>query len=327
MNGPQHYHLKFILPAIAFMPLGAITLWLATQGWILYYLPLIILTGYLLIKSLMKQADRIPNQVNYFLRSLRNGDFMVRFPSTKNAELASMYKDMNNIVSTYRDHLLDFEYKQHYQERLQRIVTHELRNSIAPIIILSDDMLNSPEKYTPERIQQGMKVVHKQCVSVKNFLDEFHQLTHLPLPTKKEINIEELFGQLQLLLAHPSLYFSWGQGVTLIADTDQLTLALTNIIRNAREATKGIPDAHIEVTASEANGETYISVTDNGPGIPEELTEKIFLPFYTTKTNGSGIGLCLSRQIMRQHGGNLTFHSQPGRGTTFILTFNKSDEE
>lgn len=322
MNDSQYYHLKFILPAIAFMPLGAITLWLILQGWILFYLPLIVLIGYLLIKLQIKQADHIPNQVNYFLRSLINEDFMIHYPSTKELELNSMYKDMNCIINTYRERMLNFEYKQHYQERLQRIVTHELRNSIAPLIVLSNDMLTSPEKYTHERIQQGMKVVHRQCVSVKNFLDEFHQLTNLPLPTKKEVKIEELFGQLQTLLAHPSLYFSWGHGITLTADIEQLILVLTNLIRNAREATEGMPDARIEVKASESNGETYISITDNGPGIPEEQKEKIFLPFYTTKTNGSGIGLCLSRQIMRQHGGNLTLHTNHGRGAIFILSFN-----
>lgn len=321
MNDSQYYHLKFILPAIAFMPLGAITLWLILHGWILFYLPLIILVGYLLIKLQIKQADHIPNQVNYFLRSLINEDFMTQYPATRDTGLNSMYKDMNRIIDTYRDRLQNFEYKQHYQERLQRIVTHELRNSIAPIIVLSNDMLTAPERYTPERIRQGMKVVHRQCVSVKNFLDEFHQLTNLPLPTKKEVSIEELFGQLQALLAHPSLHFSWGHAVTLTADMEQLILVLTNLIKNAREATEGLPDAHIEVTASESNGEAYISVTDNGPGIPEDMTEKIFLPFYTTKTNGSGIGLCLSRQIMRQHGGDLTLHNHHGKGTMFMLTF------
>lgn len=324
MNKFRRYHLRFILPAIAFIPLGGIALWLTLRGWIVFYLPLILLTGYLLIKVLIKQADQIPGQVNYFLRSLLNGDYMIQYPETKDAELDSMYKDMNNIISTYRDKLTDIEYKQHFQERMQRIVTHELRNSITPLIVLSNDMLNSPDKYTPERTLRGMEVVHKQCISIKNFLDAFHQLTHLPAPTKREINIEELFGQLQLLLAHPSLHFSWGHGLTVTADIDQLTLVLTNIIKNAREATEGKPDACIEVIASESNGEAYIQISDNGAGIPEDLVEKIFLPFYTTKTGGTGIGLCLSRQIMRQHGGDLTLHNHRGEGATFMLTFSKS---
>ncbi len=321
MNESRHYHLKSILPAIAFMPLGAVTLWLVIQGWIWFYLPLVVLAGYLLVKLQIKQADYVPNQVNCFLRSLINRDFTVRYPTADNVELDSMYKDMNSIVATFRDSLQDIEYRQHYQERLQRIVTHELRNSIAPLIVLSDDMLTSPQKYTPERIRQGMKVVHRQCVSVKHFLDDFHQLTHLPLPAKRDIDIKELFGQLQVLLAHPSLHFSWGHGFALNADPDQLTLALTNLIKNAREATAGMPDAHIEVKASESNGKPYISITDNGPGIPEELAEKIFFPFFSTKADGSGVGLCLSRQIMKQHGGNLTLHSYPGKGVTFMLTF------
>lgn len=325
MIDSRHYHLPLILLAIAFTLLGATGFWLIAQGWIFIYLPLIILVWGGLAKLLIKQADRVPNQVNYFLRSLLNGDFTIHYPRTKNVELDNMYKDMNTIINLYRDSLTDIEYKQHHQERLQRTMTHELRNTIAPIINLSNDILNTPEKYTPERIHRSVEVIHKQCLSIKGFLDAFHQLTNLPAPTKTEIDIKGLFNQLQMLLEHPSLHFTWGNGTILTADKDQLTQVLINLIRNAREATEGIPDAHIEVTAFESNGEPYILVADNGPGVPEEIAEKIFLPFYSTKNGGSGIGLCLSRQIMKLHGGDLTLHSHHGTGATFMITFDKGE--
>ncbi len=105
----------------------------------------------------------------------------------------------------------------------------------------------------------------------------------------------------------------------ITADADQLTLVLTNLIKNAREATEGLPDASIHIVASEANGSPYIAVSDNGSGIPEEMAEEVFLPFYATKQSGTGIGLCLSRQIMRLHGGDLKLMPQHGHGAIFIV--------
>ena len=122
-------------------------------------------------------------------------------------------------------------------------------------------------------------------------------------------------------MPHHSLHFAWGNGQKIKADTDQLTLVLTNLIRNAREATENQPDASIHIIASETNGSPYILVSDNGPGIPEEISEEVFLPFYTTKQEGTGIGLCLSRQIMRLHGGDLKLSLSNGPGATFILSF------
>ena len=107
--------------------------------------------------------------------------------------------------------------------------------------------------------------------------------------------------------------------MTLYADEGLLTQVLTNLIKNAREATEGLPDARIHIVASEADGSPYISVSDNGPGIPEEMAEEVFLPFYTTKQSGTGIGLCLSRQIMRLHGGDLKLNKHQGRGATFMV--------
>jgi len=155
---------------------------------------------------------------------------------------------------------------------------------------------------------------------VKAFLDSYRQLAHLPAPVKEEVDVEKLFAQLQKLLAHPSLHFTWGNGMKVTADADQLTLVLTNLIKNAREATEGKPDACIHIVASEADGSPYISVSDNGPGIPDEMVEEVFLPFYTTKQSGTGIGLCLSRQIMRLHGGDLKLNSHYGQGATFMVT-------
>lgn len=314
------YQLRFLLVALALVALGGLLLWLVTEGENILYMGLVLLVIGALMQHLVKMANFVPGQVNYFLRSLMSHDYMIHFPPTRDAELESMYRDMNEIIAHYRDNLLDIEYKQKYYDRLLRIMTHELRNSITPIVTLSSDMLKHPDNYTPDRLHQGMEVIHGQCVSVKGFLDSYHQLTHLPEPQKEKIDVEKLFNHLKMLMNNPAIRFEWGEGMVLCADESLLTLVLTNIIRNACEAVEGKPDALVRVVASESNSSPYIQVSDNGPGIPESIREDVFLPFFTTKSDGSGIGLCLSRQIMLLHGGDLKLLPTHGRGAAFIMT-------
>ena len=305
MKIPFKHSLPFILLAFIFMGIGGLITWGYLKEWLPTHLESIALIALLLMVWMARRIYFIPKQVTFFLKSLMNKNYMMNYPPSGDPKLNEMYEGMNRITQLYRDSLSDLEYKQLYYDRLLRIMTHELRNSITPVISLSSDMLKRPENYSPEEIHEGMEVIHDQCVSVKAFLDSYRQLAHLPAPVKEEVDVEKLFAQLQKLLAHPSLHF---------------TLVLTNLIKNAREATEGKPDACIHIVASEADGSPYISVSDNGPGIPDEMVEEVFLPFYTTKQSGTGIGLCLSRQIMRLHGGDLKLNSHYGQGATFMVT-------
>ena len=319
MNLPFNYRLRFLFMALLFMALGGVAVWGMLQEWLPPHTELVSVVAILLTLLLLKLVNRLPNQVIYFVKSLLSHNYTMHFPQTGDSKLDEMYNGMNHITTQFRENMVDLEYKQLYYDRLLRIMTHELRNSITPIISLSSDMLKRPENYTPDEMQESLEVIHDQCVSVNAFLDSYRQLTHLPAPEKKEVEVEKLFSQLQKLLAHPSLHFTWGNGMKITADADQLTLVLTNLIKNAREATEGLPDACIHIVASEADGSPYIAVSDNGSGIPEEMAEEVFLPFYTTKQSGTGIGLCLSRQIMRLHGGDLKLMPQHGHGATFMV--------
>lgn len=319
MKFPYRHGLFFALMALLFMAIGGLVVWGHFEKWLPSQIEGIALVALLLMVWMVRRVYFIPKQVDYFLKSLLNKNYTMNYPSVKDSKLDDMYEGMNNITRIYQDSLADLEYKQLYYDRLLRIMTHELRNSITPVISLSSDMLKRPENYSAEEMHEGMEVIHDQCVSVKAFLDSYRQLTHLPTPVKQEVDVEKLFAQLQRLMAHPSLHFTWGNGMKVMADADQLTLVLTNLIKNAREATEGQPDACIRIVASEADGSPYISVSDNGPGIPDKMAEEVFLPFYTTKRNGTGIGLCLSRQIMRLHGGDLKLNSHYGQGATFMV--------
>ena len=111
-------------------------------------------------------------------------------------------------------------------------------------------------------------------------------------------------------------------GLELYIDEKQVSQVLVNLGKNALQALEGRENGRIKITAAtNAQGRKFIRVADNGPGISPELTEEIFVPFFTTKTGGTGIGLSLSKQIMHRHGGNLSVHSQPDSETWFTLTF------
>lgn len=314
------YTLRFLFIALSLMFASGLWVWGWLEKWPPICLHLSAITAVVLTVSLVKLAHVIPDQVKYFLSSLLRQDYMMHFSQTRDEGMNRMYADMNRITAIYKERLMDIEYKQLYYDRLLRIMTHELRNSITPVISLSDDLLKYADCYTPEEIHESMEVIHAQCVGAKTFLDSYSRLAHLPVPVKKEVEVEKLFAQLQVLLPYPSLHFVYGKGIRLFVDTDLLIQVLTNLIKNAHEAIDGQSDAYIEVVASESENHPYMLVRDNGPGIPEEQKEEIFLPFYTTKSHGTGIGLCLSRQIMRQHGGDLKLIPPYGRGATFMLT-------
>jgi signal transduction histidine kinase len=162
-----------------------------------------------------------------------------------------------------------------------------------------------------------------------DFVEKFRSLTPRGSLNPEEVSLEELFYRVKILMqqeqaglhrvrvtstVHPA-------SLTLHADKRLLEQVLINLLKNAMEAMDGREDASVRLKAFSGTHRVMIQVEDNGPGIPLEEQERIFIPFFTTKKQGSGIGLSLSRQIMRMHGGSITLTSQPGKGTTFTLSF------
>lgn len=316
------YQMRFLVIAIALVALGGATVWGWTAGWTMAGIVPLLLFIVWLVRRLLKEAAQLPNRFNYFLRSLIGGDYMIKFPATRDKTLGGIYDNMNRIVASFKDNLLDIEYKKLYYDRVLRIMTHELRNTLTPVISLSSDMAKNPAKYTGKRLEESVEIIYDQCCTMKNFLDSYRELSHLPNSQRAEVSVETLFRKVQKLMGEtPSVTFSWGKDMTIYADAEQLIQVLTNLIKNALEATEGMDDATVRVVATEADGTSCIRVTDNGRGVPEEMKEQVFLPFYSTKSGGMGVGLCLSRQIMRLHGGDLRLSSHHGRGASFLLTF------
>lgn len=286
---------------------------------------LLLLAMIIIVAWLWRLIRHPQEQIRHFLLSLRCGERMIRFPNTRDAVLNTMYGHINDIIKLYYENKLEIETKKGYYDRILRIMTHEIRNTITPLISLSEFYLDTGNRHTTEDFRQGMHIINSQGNNLKSFLDSYHALTHLPEPSLQRIHVPVLFHEIQQLMrCEPG-----GEririlrtNVTLYADPAQMQLIIGNLLRNALHATEGYDDAYIELCASISGRQPFITVTDNGCGIPAERINDIFLPFYTTKQNGSGIGLALCRQIMLLHGGELTVESVPDkRHTMFTLLF------
>jgi len=224
--------------------------------------------------------------------------------------------------------------------KLIRILMHEIMNSITPITSLSESLSHiyskegqpvGPDQVTSKTISttlQGLNVIKDQGKGLMSFVESYRQLTRIPEPDRHLFKIADLFSRLKVLHASQKkndgfeLSFSiTDPGLEVYADENLISQVLINLVKNAGEAVSETPGGKIIINAARSHDRLIeICVTDNGPGIPPENLDEIFVPFFTTRRNGSGIGLSISRQIMKVHGGNLKVRSVPGE-TTFCLSF------
>jgi signal transduction histidine kinase len=221
--------------------------------------------------------------------------------------------------------------------KLIRVLTHEIMNSVAPITSLSQTISgyfkNLEGKLPDERIIgntiKGLEVINERGAGLISFVETYRKLTRIPPPEKKPVNVEQLFDStITLINIEPidkKISISRDvlpPGLEIAADKKQISQVLINLIKNSLEALKNSEEGKIRLRGEiNENGRVQITVFDNGPGITGDLMDKIFIPFFTTKESGSGIGLSLSRQIMMLHGGSLKVVSAPGKQTQAILEF------
>ena len=224
---------------------------------------------------------------------------------------------------------------------LVRVLTHEIMNSITPVTSLAqtaselvDDVVrdagpDSPHAEELEDVQHAVATVARRSDSLLQFIDSYRQISRLAPPEKKRVALADLFETVTSLaraewddLAVTLTSTVEPSGLYVYADRDLLEPVLLNLLRNAWQATKGTERPVIELRGRlNRRGNTVIEVEDNGHGVPDEIATKIFVPFYTTREGGSGVGLALARQVMIAHGGFIRLGQKDAEGTTFTLTF------
>ncbi len=223
-------------------------------------------------------------------------------------------------------------------QKLLSVMTHEIMNSIAPISSLADTLKSRLLESMPalnndsgsvDDLELGINTIKRRSEGLLKFAETYRNLNKITKPNVKKIYVSDLFESINLLM-QPTLdqknidlqVILKDTGVTLEADTNLIEQVLINLVVNAIEAVKDKEDARIILSAyRDSNNKTVITVTDNGIGMPEEVIDKVFIPFFSTKKSGSGIGLSLSKQIMMLHKGNIQIHSVEGSGTSFLLHF------
>ena len=226
-------------------------------------------------------------------------------------------------------------------QKLIRILTHEIMNSVTPIVsltgvvqqILDDNRTNGNESLElpadeADDVKQSIHTIESRGKGLLKFVNTYRSLSKVPEPLLEKVDLRKLTERVLNLLRGD--LESKNIAVELESNTDDLLenldpnlidQVLINLLKNAKEALKDTESPRIQLLFQREFGRLCLYVKDNGPGMDPETLERVFIPFYTTKEQGSGIGLSLSRQIMRQHNGSIQVKSSPDQGTTFRLEF------
>ncbi|MBT3244259.1 MAG: GHKL domain-containing protein [Bacteroidetes bacterium] len=304
--------------------------------------------NYLQVETLthVNQFQRIDQQLWEILKSMEPGNKQhLKFQTEKDKYDISLkssrikVKDQELLLVVLQD--IKSEMEENESEswiRLIRVLTHEIMNSISPITSLSESLthylsknneetdrsLTSEEKL--DKALTGLHVIKEQSQSLLDFVESYRDLTRLPKPEIKLIEAKTITETLMVLCQSmsniPDAELNIAINPTdhmLMGDQEQLIQVLLNIVKNAYESVSKVRSAQIDIGISATNQGSVITVKDNGPGINPGIINEIFTPFFTTKESGTGIGLSLSKQIIRNHGGSISVHSIPGFETIFTI--------
>lgn len=228
-------------------------------------------------------------------------------------------------------------------QNLTKVLRHEIMNSVTPISTLAGSLKDIMEEdvesidsdhfkldaESHEDMIEGLSTIANRTRGLIRFVDAYRDYTNIPKPELKPVSLKGLFQKIERLmqdnLQKEQVAFSWEikqDDLTIMADTELIEMVLLNLVKNAKEALKNQEQKRILLKGFKSSeNHTLVQVVDNGPGIPPHVQEKIFIPFFTTKKEGNGIGLALSRQILQMHRGNLMVNSKPDEETIFTLEF------
>lgn len=311
---------KFLLKVTAIVLLSLAGVWLFWSQ--LYFSALFMLFGVVgFAISLYYDRKKLIEKMERMIGGIRNADFTTHFRTSRSDdELDNLMAEMNEALEMFRERTHDSmveEAEAIAWQKLISVLTHEIMNSIAPIISLSEtltdrevDKEEESEEY--KIMQQAMEAIHRRSVGLLSFVENYRKLTRLPQPVRQPIALRLMLTSLQQLTSSYGLTFSFNvypDQLILNADKGMVEQLLLNLLKNAKEACEGIENTAISVMAEKVGNSIKISVSDNGQGIVPEARDKIFIPFYSTKAKGSGIGLSLCKQIVLRHGGKISLNS------------------
>lgn len=248
------------------------------------------------------------------------------------------------LIITFQDIRSEIEQKEiEAWHNVIRILAHEMLNSFTPVSSLASTMksitedekgelidINELEKEDILDINLAAATIKKRSDGLLAFVKDYRTISNIPVPQLQQVNVKYFLSSIQLLMKplvdEASIELSIlpvPANATILADSKLIEQVVINLINNSIHALKGIDNPVIKLNCEVKPDKTIITIYDNGKGIEDKIINQVFIPFYTTKKHGSGIGLSLSKNILRKHEGNLLVSSEPGKYTQFSLVFNK----
>ena len=281
--------------------------------WIWILVVVVVVIAAIVVTTLIVRRNDA-RKVGFMMDALEDGELNFHFK-----EKSALNRALNRIKGIFERR--DAANEESSQNKLFRVMTHEIMNTVAPIASLSDALLTEEGV----DVKAGLETISASSKDLIRFVESYRSMTQAQPPVRKAVMVDELMDRVLLLnkakIAEQGATLTYQANtpdLLIYADEGQIMQVFNNLIKNAVQAGAST----IRITADlNSEDQTIIRVANNGKAIPLRQTEEIFIPFYTTKPNGTGIGLSLSKQIMVRHNGNLVLEQSDSNLTVFALLF------
>ena len=271
------------------------------------------------IATLVIVKRQTVKKINYMFDAFEDGETNFKFH-----EKDSLNKSLNRLRGIFERQKISNE--QESWTKLIRVLTHEIMNTLSPVVSLTDALTRHPEIRNDENLKESIDIISDSSVNLMEFVKTYRQITGIAKPVRKKVDLKKIVEKTVRLNEEfldgknvkVAMHFPSGE-VEVFADEIQIGQIIQNLIKNSWQAGASIIEFDIKLLSDES---VILWVKNNGEPIPVEVQEQIFIPFYTTKTDGSGIGLSVCRQIMRYHKGSIDLMRSNNSETVFELSFN-----
>lgn len=324
----KRFRLNIALLIAGIVISSASATWLIVIGWWAQGCLTAIITIVCML-ALWHLQTRLIGTMTAFVNALEMNDTTTRIAVGGDRELQTMSESMNRISEMYRENMRELLTRKLYYDRVLRIMTHEMRNGITPILSIAADMESKPERYHGKKLYEASHLLHSQAEGMHRFLDSYYKLTHLPEPKVETVKAGEYFKSLKRLfksefdnrrLPEDIVSYTVPEEMKLHIDPSQMNQVMVNLLRNSLDALPA-DRGKIEIVLTVSDGRPYLTIKDNGTGMNQDAINNLFVPFYTTKPTGSGVGLSICRQIIQKHRGDIRVQSTEGKGTSVVISF------
>ena len=283
------------------------------SAWIWIWVVVVAVVAAIVVTALIVRRNDA-RKVGFMMDALEDGELNFHFK-----EKSALNRALNRIKGIFERR--DAANEESSQNKLFRVMTHEIMNTVAPIASLSDALLTEEGV----DVKAGLETISASSKDLIRFVESYRSMTQAQPPVRKAVMVDELMDRVLLLnkakvteQGATLTYHANTPDLLIYADEGQIMMVFNNLIKNAVQAGA----TSIRITADlNSEDQTVIRVANNGKAIPLRQKEEIFIPFYTTKPNGTGIGLSLSKQIMVKHNGTLVLEQSDSNVTIFALIF------